>query len=322
MTHPALITYRHTEPHATPEAVSQNNLMNRSIVTESSSDRDAASRQHQNDIVQMINMEQAEASKETDRSSEEGDPKEKAERVAFPRNLLKTLRRRSSSGIGNNSSHSNNSGSGNNSDNSALISIGNGSFDFNFDTEEMNNSDGKNNDTDSDGNNPPDKVQMEVSKQANTTGVSSSEGQSSGGNVQTSTTSSRDSYFKTSVSSVSSLTQPSDSGNNISGQAANDDLADVAVAHLHSIAKMNEKDKEGAESQKAQAEKIQLYPDPAASVSIYPLKCPPRESEEESGGYNSDGDGKFVCLVDHHTLHCAPSCTNIVSSPPLFFVRI
>lgn len=288
--------------------------MNVSVVTESSSDREAASLQQQNDIVKMINMEQTEASKETDRSSEEGNPKEMPEGVAFPRHLLKSLRRGSSSGIGNNSSHSNNSGSGNNSDNSGLISIGNGSFGFNFEYDEMNNSDGKMNDSDSDGNNPSSKERMEVGKQekkSETTGASTNEGQSSGGNMQASTTSSRGGYFK---SSVSSLTQPSDSEYKKNGQAHNGDLADAIVAHLHSIAKMNEKDKEGAE---AQAENTQLYPDPTTSFSMYPRKCPPQESEEESGGYNSDGDGKFVCLVDHYTLYLRHIVYQQVCSPPL-----
>lgn len=261
-----------------------------SVVTESRSDREAASRQQHNDSVQMIKLEQTEESKEKIRSSEEGDSKEYPD-SALPLNVQKALRRMSSSAIRSDSLHSNTCGSGNNSDNSGFISIGNGSFGFNFDNEEMNNSDGKTNDSDSDVYNPPDdKVQMEVSKQAKnseTMGSCCSEGQSSGGKMQTPTTSSRGGYLK---SSVSSLTQPSDSDNNRSLQASNDDIAAAVVAHLHSIAKIHEKDNEGAESQNAHAENILSNPDPVGSVSLYACKRPPRESDEESGGYNSDGD--------------------------------
>uniref|UniRef100_A0A7S4T1V0 BHLH domain-containing protein n=1 Tax=Ditylum brightwellii TaxID=49249 RepID=A0A7S4T1V0_9STRA len=58
---------------------------------------------------------------------------------AIPLSLIKGLRRKSSS-IGMGSNSSNGGGSGNNSDNSALVSIGNNSFGFNFDSEEMLNS--------------------------------------------------------------------------------------------------------------------------------------------------------------------------------------
>jgi hypothetical protein len=74
----------------------------------------------------------------------------KDEKVALPMSLIKSFRRK---GSGSGSSN----GSGNNSDNSAIISIGNNSFGFNFDSEEamMNasppNSE-KNGESDSEGN--------------------------------------------------------------------------------------------------------------------------------------------------------------------------
>lgn len=57
------------------------------------------------------------------------DESSKDDKVALPLQLIKALRRK---GSGSGSSN----GSGNNSDNSALVSIGNNSFGFNFDSEE------------------------------------------------------------------------------------------------------------------------------------------------------------------------------------------
>ena len=71
----------------------------------------------------------------------------------LPMSLIKALRGKSSGENG--SSSSNGGGSGNNSDNSALVSLGNTSFGFNFDSEEgiMNGSPQNSEEGDSDGNN-------------------------------------------------------------------------------------------------------------------------------------------------------------------------
>ena len=75
--------------------------------------------------------------------------------VSLPMSLIKALREKSSAN-GDNGSSSSNGGSGNNSDNSALVSLGNTSFGFNFDSEEMMNNSPRNSNSeegDSDGNN-------------------------------------------------------------------------------------------------------------------------------------------------------------------------
>jgi len=180
--------------------------------------------------------------KETDQRKdcavEESDLKEtKTEGVALPPNLMKAIRRRSSSIIGSNSSNS-----GNNSDNSGLVSIGNNSFGFNFDAEEgMNNSnsegDGKSDsgedtttpkigvtndsahgsETSEEGRKPQAMTGVTIRSEANRKGGESSSG----------------SDWK---SSVSSLTQSSGSGSNITDRTSHHAAAAAVVANLHSIA--------------------------------------------------------------------------------------
>jgi hypothetical protein len=253
-----------------------------------------------------LEQQHAKESNKISEQSDLSDPKEssKNERVSLPRDVMKALRRRSSSVIGSNSS-----GSGNNSDNSAVLSIGNGSFGFNFDCDEMNNnnSDGKTNDSDSDGNSPPKAKDEGCGNLKVITGESNSEGDGSG--------SSR--HWK---SSVSSLTQQSDSDNKV-GNMSHDAAAAAAVANLHSIANAyssTEKGDEGknnddrfrhgnwksceltkydfsnffpADSQSHTPEVL-----PSQVVSSLPThrgkRAAPDMEDQDSGGYDSDGDGE------------------------------
>ena len=272
-----------------------------SIVTESSSERGErvkASRQREDDSFLPIRMNQSEQDKlkESDRMSTESecsDPKETSasEEVSLPGNLRKALQRRLSSVLGSNSSHSNDS------DNSALVSIGNSSFGFNFDCEEGINSDGKTNDSDSDGNSPPETKKMGGGKSELISGEKSS---------------------------VSCLTQPSDS-DHMGSTMSHDAAAAAAVANLHSIANafsptdkgdeskydascghgnwhpcgqltMDDVDFFSADSQSLTAE-IQACKVSSSSLLTSHTKRAAPESQD-SGGYNSDGDGE-----------CALSCS-------------
>lgn len=89
-------------------------------------------------------------------------PKESSGVDPLPLNLMKSLRRKSTSDSGS-------SNGGNNSDNSALISLGYTSFGFNFDSEENGSEERNDQSDDSDGNSPSDsKVPLVTSSSENT----------------------------------------------------------------------------------------------------------------------------------------------------------
>lgn len=284
-------------------------------MSESPTELDASAAQRRQNIVlnSEINQSEQQQVKESDKSSEQrdlSDPKEssKGEGVSLPRNLMKALLRRSSSVIGSNSS-----GSSNNSDNSALVSIGNGSFGFNFDCDDMNNnSDGKPNESDSDGNSAPKTKDEKGGKPKVITGGSSDEDDGRDSN--------RD--WK---SSVSSLTQQSDSVKKV-GNMSHDAAAAAAVANLHGIANAyysNEKGDEGknnddpsrhgnwnsceeltmddsdffpADFYPAETQSCAAEVQPSQVVSCLPTHRGKRATtdmeDQDSGGYNSDGDGE------------------------------
>jgi hypothetical protein len=277
-----------------------------SIVTESSNERVMATRQNEDDLALPIRMNQSEEDKvkESDRMSTESeedcsDPKETStsDGLSLPGNLRKALQRRLSSALGSNSSHSNDS------DNSALVSIGAGSFGFNFDCEEGINSDGKTNDSDSDGNSPPEtkkgggKSEL-VSVESNSEGIGNS--------------SNRD--WK---SSVSSLTQPSDSDYK-GGTMSHDAAAAAAVANLHSIANsFSPTDKGDKGKYDASCGHGNWHPfeqltmddincfladsqaeNQPSKVSSSSLPCHGKRAapeSQDSGGYNSDGECTLSC---------------------------
>lgn len=292
---------------ATPEKEKRKRMS--SIVTESSNERVTATCQNEDDLALPLRMNQSEEDKvkESDRMSTESeedcsDPKETStsDGLSLPGNLRKALQRRLSSVLGSNSSHSNDS------DNSALVSIGAGSFGFNFDCEEGINSDGKTNDSDSDGNSPPE-TKKGGGKSELITVESNSEGNVSSSNGD----------WK---SSVSSLTQPSVSDYK-GGTMSHDAAAAAAVANLHSIANSfspTDKGDEGkydasyghgnwhpfdqltmddinffsADSQSLTAE------NQPSKVSSSSLPCHGKRAAPESldsGGYNSDGECTLSC---------------------------
>lgn len=179
-----------------------------------------------------------------------GMKESKPEGVALPPNLMKAIRRRSSSVIGSTSS---NGGSGNNSDNSGLVSIGNNSFGFNFDSEEGMNSnsasDGKTNESDSGEDTSPPGTSSKMNtdsahgsetseeaqkpKAAATVSSLSSEADSSKGAQSASS-----SDWK---SSVSSLTESSTSeAANKTDKKSHEAAAAAVVASLQSIASQHE----------------------------------------------------------------------------------
>ena len=152
---------------------------------------------------------------------------------------MKAIRRRSSSIIGSNSSS--NGGSGNNSDNSGIVSIGNNSFGFNFDSEEGMNNSASN--SDGDGGKPAmnsdsahgSETSEEGKKQKVTSKVTvSSSGRDATKKGTLRHESSSGSDWK---SSVSSLTQASGLDSSKSDTVDPHHAAAAAVvANLHSIA--------------------------------------------------------------------------------------
>jgi hypothetical protein len=84
----------------------------------------------------------------------------------LPLNLMKSLRRKSTSDSGS-------SNGGNNSDNSALISLGYTSFGFNFDSEENGSEERNDQSDDSDGNGPSDSQVPLVTSSSDNAGISS-----------------------------------------------------------------------------------------------------------------------------------------------------
>jgi len=250
----------------------------------------------------------------------------------LPRNLMKAIQRRSSSILGSTSS---NGGSGNNSDNSGLVSIGNNSFGFNFDSEE-----GKTNESDSGEDTTSPKIGLpsdsahgsETSEEGRKTepmvGVtSSSEADTSkkGGE------SSSGSDWKS--SSVSSLTQPSGLDSDKADKASHHAAAAAVVANLHSIARQHsgvEKSNEGkyedwswSENEKScapltmfdavchssTAEKPPAK-EPAqpfmTNKSLPPFtrkRAAPKSDDQDTGGYNSEADGE-------HTVSCSVAASS------------
>lgn len=159
----------------------------------------------------------------------------------------------------NGSNSSNGGGSGNNSDNSALVSLGNTSFGFNFDSDEgkMNNSPGNSNNSeegDSDGNSNFQSNPAGASSQSKPTDASKpKQGQAIAADPST---------------KISSDPSSTDKGSHNAAAAA-------AVANLKSIA---------TESNKA------VENDSPENQS---LKRKAQENEDnDSGGYNSDDEGR------------------------------
>lgn len=165
----------------------------------------------------------------------------KTEGVALPPNLMKAIRRRSSSVIG--STSSNGGGSGNNSDNSGLVSIGNNSFGFNFDSEE-----GKTNESDS-GEDAPKKMPVdsahgsETSEEGEKPKVQSGEVSSSQAGTSNGAESSSGSEWKSSVSSLTQSSSISDTPK--TEQDSHHAAAAAVVANLHSIASQHSANENG-----------------------------------------------------------------------------
>lgn len=178
--------------------------------------------------------------KETLQQSESEMRDSKTEGVALPPNLAKAIRRRSSSSVIGSTS----GGSGNNSDNSGIVSIGNNSFGFNFDSEE-----GKTNESDSgeDTSPPSQKQKTDITADSAHGSETSEEGRqkpqamtvvTSSSEADTSKKGAESSSGSDWKSSVSSLTQSSslDANNNKTDKISHHAAAAAVVANLHSIA--------------------------------------------------------------------------------------
>lgn len=277
--------------------------------------------------------------KEKDPDQRKEEMETKTEGVALPPNLMKAIRRRSSSIIGSNSS---NGGSGNNSDNSGIVSIGNNSFGFNFDPEEgMNNSasnsdgDGKSNcEGKATGMNTDSAHGSETSEEGKKPKAIYSVTSSSEGN-KTGTESSSGSDWK---SSASSLTQSSGLGSNTRDKNESQHAAAAAiVANLHSIASQHsttDKSNDGKSLDTSQQQQQQCTDEWEECLTLFdscdslitadeklPAKVPsqpsmtnmslppfarkrsaPKADDQDTGGYNSEADGE-------HAVSCTSAAT-------------
>ena len=241
-------------------------------------------------------------------------PPDTTEGVALPMNLMKSLRRKNTSSSSKDSEGSNSSSNGaegNNSDNSALVSLGNTSFGFNFDSEEGNSSppnserNGESNgESDSDGGNGNNS-----DAKANSSSGSSSERrekqqvkrkqEESEGNGSSSDNSNRNNNRnnnqverppgsvpqhrrslntdrKSSLSMTSSLSS-SDGG--AAGTTSHNKAADAAVANLHSI----------ASAYMSQTQKDNSKESPGDNNNNDDAKG--RMDSDSNGGYNTDDEG-------------------------------
>jgi PAS domain-containing protein len=220
----------------------------------------------------------------------------KTEGVALPRILMKAIRRRSSSILGSNSSSN---GSGNNSDNSGIVSIGNNSFGFNFDSEEgMNNSESN---SDGDGAKPAmntdsahgSETSEEGKKQKATSVVTNSSSRGDAGKKCTlRQESSSGSDWK---SSVSSLTQASGLDSNNSDMVDPHHAAAAAVvANLHSIASQHfppaDKGKNDEDDRKPSSKETSQPSMTNKALPPFARKRSAPTTEEDTGGYNSEAD--------------------------------
>lgn len=191
------------------------------------------------------------------KDSSSGDP--------LPLNLMKSLRRKTNSESGS-------SNGGNNSDNSALISLGNTSFGFNFDSEE--NGSEERNDTqsdDSDGNGPPD------SKVHPVTSSSESGGSNSGISGPQHLARQNLKAQPVSTPSMSSLTSSTPDG--VMSSAAHRQAAANAVANLQSIANSVSMSSGAASDGK-----------PMARPTERKRKAERSSDGGDSGGYDSDDE--------------------------------
>lgn len=203
----------------------------------------------------------------------------------LPMSVIRALRRKTSSLGGSLGNGSSNGGSGNNSDNSGLVSIGNGSFGFNFDTDDLNASRllGSGSDGDgSDGNSPSDRQgdkspssegdalsdKSNEDKTSSNEGTSSDSGQASG----------------LGQSTVSSLTG---SDTQAEPSSSHEAAAAKAVANLHTIAAASTLRGKPKGDVKASPK-----PKPAQRKQSRTRKrpAPDKEAENDSAGYNSDGE--------------------------------
>mmetsp|Transcript_14154 Transcript_14154/g.19886 ORF Transcript_14154/g.19886 Transcript_14154/m.19886 type:complete len:423 (-) Transcript_14154:9-1277(-) len=245
------------------------------------------------------NMSTKSANQQKERNEGEG--------VALPLSLMKALRRKPSSvGIGSNSS--NEGGSGNNSDNSALVSLGNNSFGFNFDSEEglLNNSSPANSETDAKtgeseskrrqrGSYVPSEVQTKSDrsgrKRHSISKSSSGSGSGSSGSSGSGSGSDNGNGDKSTVSSLTSATPSSGSNKNgpsISRGAAAGAAEAVSNLHplttTHTAATGDNRPINHHQSKKATTK--------AKKVSGKKRKAEPSEDTgNDSGGYNSDDEG-------------------------------
>mmetsp|Transcript_13066 Transcript_13066/g.29637 ORF Transcript_13066/g.29637 Transcript_13066/m.29637 type:complete len:597 (-) Transcript_13066:324-2114(-) len=135
------------------------------------------------------------------------------EEEGIPDDLLKNLRK-------GDTAESGSSNGENNSDNSALVSIGNTSFGFNFDSEEHTNSDRNENSEDSDGND-----QRATSKTAQTTAEGTSSGTSGGSAIPTVPAPQKMNMHGGLKVSVSSITTSSGSGGGTTARSSPSDEA-------------------------------------------------------------------------------------------------
>jgi hypothetical protein len=187
-------------------------------------------------------------------------PKDSSGVDNLPLNLMKSLRRKSTSDSGS-------SNGGNNSDNSALISLGYTSFGFNFDSEENGSEERNDQSDDSDGNNPSESQVPLVTSSSENTGIS---------------TMSRPQHLPRQNLKVKPMDSPSMSS--MTNSSINDGAMSVAahrqaaanaVANLQSIANSVTKNVAQSDSK------------PAAR----PLKRKAgSDSGGDSGGYNSDDE--------------------------------
>lgn len=222
---------------------------------------------------------------ERQRKQPEGSGKKgnNADSVVLPMKLIKSLRRkgsRNNSEVGSNSSNA----EGNNSDNSALVSLGNTSFGFNFDSEEGNasppNSE-RNTESDTESgkgasNTDQKKAEESGRKKPAEIGNSSTQGvpktvPQHQQKVTTKSSSSLTNDFPPSSSSSDDVGAGAKSGHNWA--------ADEAVANLHSIASAyrEQEEKDNKERKKAAQKETKARQN--------------RQDNESKSGYNTDDEG-------------------------------
>jgi hypothetical protein len=189
-------------------------------------------------------------------------PNESSSGDRLPLNLMKSLRRKTTSESGS-------SNGGNNSDNSALISLGYTSFGFNFDSEENGSEERNDQSDDSDGNGPSDLNVPLVTSSSDNTAISSM---------------SRPQHLPRQNLKVKPM--PSPSMSSLTNASINDGAMDVAahrqaaanaVANLQSIANSVTKNNLGTSDSK-----------PAARPMERKRKA--GSDDGDSGGYNTDDE--------------------------------